>query len=60
MIYKFFISIVLIALGLYYLVCFLEIFGLIKWSSTKDGVQFPKMLIPFYYFFKTNKQNDTN
>jgi hypothetical protein len=34
---------------IYYLLLMLQCFGLIKFS--KEEVSFPKILIPFYYFF---------
>lgn len=52
MIYRIFIIILLFCVVLYYLFCFLEIFGVIKFTQDKNsGVKFPKMLIPFYYLF---------
>ena len=52
MIYRIFIVILLFCVVLYYLFCFLEIFGVIKFTQGKNsGVKFPKMLIPFYYLF---------
>lgn len=52
MIVKLFLSALTVALALYYAVCFLEIFGVIRFTTKKQHVSFPKMLIPFYYFFK--------
>jgi len=52
MIFKIFIVAFVIACGLYYLACFLELFGIIKFTSEKQEITFPKMLIPFYYFLK--------
>lgn len=53
MIYRLFIGVLLLCVLLYYVFCFLEIFGLIKFTEGKDsGVRFPKMLIPFYYLIK--------
>lgn len=34
----------------YYVLVALQSFGIIKFSSEK--ISFPKVLIPFYYFFK--------
>jgi len=34
---------------IYYVLLMLQCFGLIKFS--KEEVSFPKILIPFYYFF---------
>lgn len=50
MIYKIFIGLLLIATVIYYFFCFLQIFGLIKF--TKNEVKIPKMFIPFYYIIK--------
>lgn len=50
MIYKIFIGLLLIATVIYYIFCFLQIFGLIKF--TKNEVKVPKMFIPFYYIAK--------
>lgn len=50
MIYKVFIGLLLIATVLYYIFCFLQIFGVVKF--TKNEVSIPKMFIPFYYLFK--------
>lgn len=53
MIYKIFITIILFCVVLYYIFCFLEIFGVLKFTEGKgSGVKFPKMLIPFYYLIK--------
>ena len=52
MIYRIFIIVLIFCVILYYLFCFLEIFGVIKFTEGKNsGVKFPKMLIPFYYLF---------
>ena len=50
MIYRVFIMLMLLAVALYYIVCFLQIFGLIRF--TKNEVTVPKMFIPFYYLIK--------
>jgi len=52
MIFKIFIAAFIFACGLYYVICFLEMFGIIKFTPENQEVSFPKMLIPFYYFFK--------
>lgn len=53
--YKIGITLLLFALVLYYVMCFAEIFGFVKFS--KKGIKLSKFLIPFYYIFfeKTNK-----
>ena len=50
MIYRVIIGLLLIATVLYYIFCFLQIFGLV--SFTKNEVKIPKMFIPFYYLLK--------
>ena len=50
MIYRVFIMLTLLAVALYYIVCFLQIFGIIQF--TKNEVTIPKMFIPFYYLIK--------
>lgn len=52
MIFKIFIVALVFACFLYYVACILELFGLIKFTSEKQEISFPKLLIPFYYFFK--------
>lgn len=53
MIYRLFIGILILCVFLYYVFCFLEISGAIKFTNGKgSGVKFPKMLIPFYYLIK--------
>ena len=48
MIYRLFIGILILCVFLYYVFCFLEISGAIKFTNGKgSGVKFPKMLIPF-------------
>ena len=52
MIFKIFICALVFTCFLYYVACILELFGLIKFTSEKQEIRFPKLLIPFYYFFK--------
>lgn len=52
MIFKIFIGALVFACFLYYVVCILELLGLIKFTPEDQEISFPKMLIPFYYFFK--------
>ena len=52
MIYTLIIGLFVLATFLYYAFCFLEIFGVIKFTDDYTSVDFPKMLIPFYYLFK--------
>ena len=52
MIYKLIIGIVLIATIIYYFFCFLEIFGVIKFTDKNTTVKIPQMFIPFYYLLK--------
>lgn len=37
---------------LYIFLCCLEMWGIIKFTNKKVSITFPKMMIPFYYFFK--------
>ena len=53
---KLFTILVLIAVALYYFVCFLEIIKVIKFTPAQMSIESPKFLIPFYYFFKNNKK----
>ncbi len=51
MIYARLLSLALIPLAaVYYLLCILQLFGLIRFTRTR--IEFPRVLIPFYYFFK--------
>lgn len=51
MIYARILTLVIGGIGiLYYALIMLQCFGLIKFS--KEDISFPKILIPFYYFFK--------
>ena len=52
MIYKLIISLLVLATLIYYLFCFLEIFGLLKFTDKKTEVKMPQMFIPFYYILK--------
>lgn len=52
MIYKIVIGLVVLALALYYLVCFLEMFGVIKFTKKETVMTFGKLIIPFYYLIK--------
>lgn len=50
MIYRIIIGLLLLATVLYYLFCFLQIFGVARF--TKNEVKVPTMFIPFYYLLK--------
>lgn len=52
MIWRTFIGLFTLATVLYYVVCLLEIFKLIKWTSPQTTIKFPEFLIPFFYFIK--------
>lgn len=52
MIWRTIIGIFTLATVLYYVVCLLEIFKLIKWTSPHITIKFPEFLIPFFYFIK--------
>ena len=49
MIFKLIIGVVIIATIIYYLFCFLEIFGLVKFTEKNVTVKMPQMFIPVYY-----------
>ena len=51
MMYKLAIGLLVIACILYYFVCFLEIFGVVKFTKPTTTMKFSKMIIPFYYLF---------
>ena len=57
MIYTVIIGLFVIATVLYYIFCFLEIFEVIKFTGPKTTVQFPQMLIPFYYILKKEEKD---
>ena len=50
MIYKIAIGLLLLATVLYYFFCFLQIFGVVRF--TKNEVKIPQMFIPLYYLLK--------
>lgn len=51
MIYAKLLSLVVIPLAVvYYIMCILQLFGVIRFTRTR--IEFPRVLIPFYYFFK--------
>lgn len=52
MIFKIFIGLLVLAALIYYIFCFLEIFGLIKFTSKDTEMTFPKAFIPFYYIIR--------
>ena len=52
LIFRFTVIVLLIALFLYYLFCFLEVFGIVKFTTKDTEIKFPKAFIPFYYIFK--------
>ena len=55
MIYKVIIGLLLIATVLYYIFCFLEIFGVVKFTDKNTTVKVPQMFIPFYYLIHDDK-----
>ena len=57
MIFKFIIGVVIIATIIYYLFCFLEIFGLVKFTEKNVTVKIPQMFIPFYYILVSGEEN---
>lgn len=60
MIFKLTIGAVIIATIIYYLFCFLEIFGLVKFTEKNVTVKIPQMFIPFYYLLVSGKEKDDN
>ena len=58
MIFKVFIGLVVLACLIYYFFCFLEVFGLIKFTGPKTEITFPKALIPFYYIAKKEPKEE--
>lgn len=56
MIYKLIIGLVLIATIIYYFFCFLEIFGLVKFTEKNVTVKIPQMFIPFYYLLVSGEE----
>ena len=56
MIYKLIIGLVLIATVIYYFFCFLEIFGLVKFTEKNVTVKIPQMFIPFYYLLVSGEE----
>ena len=59
MIYKVIISLLLVATSLYYIFCFLEIFGAVKFTSKDTTIKIPQMFIPFYYLIHSDKPKST-
>lgn len=56
MIWKLFAGLLVLAAMIYYFFCFLEIFGLIKFTDKNTEMSVWKALIPFYYLFKKGKK----
>ena len=56
MIFKLIIGVVIIATIIYYLFCFLEIFGLVKFTEKNVTVKIPQMFIPFYYLLVSGEE----
>ena len=57
MIFKLIVGAVIIATIIYYLFCFLEIFGLVKFTEKNVTVKIPQMFIPFYYLLVSGEEN---
>lgn len=57
MIFKLIVGVVIIATIIYYLFCFLEIFGLVKFTEKNVTVKIPQMFIPFYYLLVSGEEN---
>ena len=58
MIYEIFIALAVLACFLYYIFCILEIAHIVKFTDKNTVIEFPKWLIPFYYFFKSSNKED--
>ena len=56
MIFKLIISVVIIATIIYYISCFLEIFGLVKFTEKNVTMRIPQMFIPFYYLLVSGEE----
>ena len=56
MIFKLIVGVVIIATIIYYLFCFLEIFGLVKFTEKNVTVKSPQMFIPFYYLLVSGEE----
>lgn len=59
MIYKVVIGLLLLATVLYYVFCFLEIFGVVKFTGKDTTIKLPQMFIPFFYLFYEDKPKET-
>jgi len=57
MIYTIVIGLLVLAVALYYIFCFLEIFGVIDFTGEKTTVKVPQMFIPFYYLIHEDKDS---
>ena len=55
MIYKVVIGLLILATVLYYFFCFLEIFGVVKFTGKNTTIKIPQMFIPFYYLLHEDK-----
>ena len=56
MIYKLIIGAILTATIIYYFFCFLEIFGIMKFTDKNTTVKIPQMFIPFYYLCSSGEK----
>jgi hypothetical protein len=55
MIYKLIVAAIVLATLLYYFFCFMEIFGILKFTDENTTVKMPQMFIPFYYLLHKDK-----
>lgn len=55
--WRLFVGLLVLAALIYYIFCFLEIFGIIKFTGKNTEMTPGKALIPFYYLFKKDKKN---
>ena len=55
MFFKVVITLTVALCAVYYLICMLQVFKVIRFTPPHVDIKFPKMLIPFYYFFNNSK-----
>jgi len=54
--WRLFTCLLVLSALIYYIFCFLEIFGFIKFTGKNTEITPGKALIPFYYIFKKEKK----
>lgn len=55
MIYRLIVFAIVLATLIYYFFCFMEIFGILKFTDENTTVKMPQMFIPFYYLLHKDK-----